>query len=150
MDSTGLNALRLLVVIYVERENPIRTYFYLMKNFMLVMTVAVATVLFAGCQKEEAQAARPTLQPKSPTIADLGVVEVSDGVEVRRDLSDGKVCVIMPKVLADGSVEMVISVSDPKLPKVRPSSMKVTTLSDQPVQISNGAFAFTLTARVKK
>jgi RNA polymerase sigma factor (sigma-70 family) len=38
------------------------------------------------------------LPPTDPKVTDLGVVEISDGTQIRRDLGGGKACIITPTV----------------------------------------------------
>jgi hypothetical protein len=62
-----------------------------MKYHTPIITAALLTSLFTGCSKHSPAAT-------SPKITDLGVIEISDGTQIRRDLGGGKACVITPTV----------------------------------------------------
>ena len=57
-----------------------------------LIAAALLASLFTGCSKHSPAAAT------DPEITDLGVVEFSDGTQIRRDLGGGKACVITPTV----------------------------------------------------
>ena len=63
-----------------------------MKYHTSLITAALLVSLFTGCSKHSPSAA---IDPK---VTDLGVVEISDGTPIRRDLGGGKACVITPTV----------------------------------------------------
>jgi hypothetical protein len=67
---------------------------------------------------------------------DLGVVEVSDGVQIQRDLGGGRVCTIMPAIQKDGSVLMSLKLtqdgrllSSPRI-QTEPDRRVVMTIGD--------------------
>jgi|ERR1035437_1338800 hypothetical protein len=76
-----------------------------MKDRTSLIILASLTLALAGCSKHS-----------SATTAkqndwDLGVVEVSDGVQIQRDLGRGRVCTIMPAFQKDGSVLMSLKLT---------------------------------------
>ena len=56
---------------------------------------ALLTLLFTACSKHP-----PTIA--SPKLADLGVVEMSDGLPIYHDLGGGKTCIITPTIITNG------------------------------------------------
>jgi hypothetical protein len=76
-----------------------------MKNRTSLLILASLTLALAGCSKHS-----------SATTAkqndwNLGVIEVSDGVQLQRDLGGGRVCTIMPAIQKDGSVLMSLKLT---------------------------------------
>ena len=63
-----------------------------MKYNTPLITAALLALLFTGCSKHSPSAAT------DPKLIDLGVVEISDGTQIRRDLGGGKACIITPTV----------------------------------------------------
>lgn len=72
---------------------------------MKIHLTLIAVGLFAfgviGCSK----------QPQGKSVAalktyDLGVVDVSDGIQTTNDLGDGRVCVITPAFQKDGGIKL--------------------------------------------
>ena|ERR1035437_722267 len=66
-----------------------------MKNRTLFIIVALLTSMLAGCSKHS---------PPAPKVADLGVVEVTDGGTNRVTASDGKVFIVRSIILKDQKV----------------------------------------------
>ena len=62
-----------------------------------ILLSAVCCFLSAGCFSKPC----PTAPPK-PKLTNLGVVEMSDGLPVFRDLGGDKACVITPTVISNG------------------------------------------------
>jgi hypothetical protein len=60
-----------------------------------IAILALLTLLFTACSKHSPTAA-------SPKLTDLGVVEMSDGSPIHRDLGSGKTCIITPTVITNG------------------------------------------------
>jgi hypothetical protein len=73
----------------------VRRHSRVMKYRISQIFAALLIFLFIGCSKH------------SPVVADLGVVEISDGVPIRHDLGGGKTCVIIPTVITNGSARFV-------------------------------------------
>ena len=85
-------------------------------------------------------------------IPDLGVVEVSDGIQSRHDLGGGRVCIIMPTILKDGSILLSMRIEESGELRASP---RVQTKNDMPVSISIGEaggeeIGVALTPRLKK
>ena len=66
-----------------------------MKYHTPLITAALLASLITGCSKHS---------PAAVKVTDLGVVEVSDGETSRRDLGDGRVCIINSTILKDPKV----------------------------------------------
>jgi hypothetical protein len=66
-----------------------------MKNRTSLIVAALLTLLVAGCSKHS---------PPAPKVADLGVVEVTDGGTNRITSSDGKVFIVRSMILRDQKV----------------------------------------------
>ena len=74
-----------------------------------LITAALLGLLITGCSKHS-----PAATPSK--VTDLGVVEVSSGIPIRRDLGDGKACVITPTIITNGSarfVKMTMTIEQP-------------------------------------
>jgi len=56
---------------------------------------ALLTLLFTACSKHS-----PTTA--SPELTDLGLIEMSDGLPIYRDLGGGKACIITPTIITNG------------------------------------------------
>ena len=66
-----------------------------MKYQIPLITVGLLALLLLGCSKHSPRAA-------SPKLTDLGVVEMSDGLPIHRDLGGDKACIITPTILTNG------------------------------------------------
>ena len=60
-----------------------------------IAIIALLTLLLTACSKHPPTAA-------SPKLTDFGVVEMSDGLPIQRNLGGGRSCVITPTVLTNG------------------------------------------------
>jgi len=104
--------------------------------------VVLASLAFAlvGCSKHTAatKAAQNTWN--------VGVVEVSDGVQIQRDLSGGRVCTIIPAVQKDGSVLMNLTLTQngKLLTKAR-----IQTGSDREAVMTVGDISIDVTPHIK-
>ena len=107
-----------------------------MKNRTPLIILASLTLALAGCSKHS-----------SATTAkqndwDLGVVDVSDGVQIQRDLGGGRVCTIMPTFQKDSSVLMSLKLTqDGRLL----ASPRIQTGSDRPVVMTIGDISIDVT-----
>jgi hypothetical protein len=113
-----------------------------MTNKTSLLTIALMASLFTGCSKQTPmESASP-----NPKVAQLGVVEVSDGKTSRHDLGNGRICTITPTVLPGGMValEMVIEESGKKL--VLPM---VSTMAGRALQSSVDGIGVQLTPQIK-
>jgi hypothetical protein len=68
-----------------------------MKSRLPLITVGLLASLISGCSSKPC----PTAPPQ-PKFTNLGVVEMSDGLPVYRDLGGDKACVITPTVISNG------------------------------------------------
>jgi hypothetical protein len=107
-----------------------------MKNRTSLIILASLTLVLAGCSKHS-----------SATVAkqnnwDLGVIEISDGIQIQRDLGGGRVCTIMPAIQKDGSVLMSLKLTqDGKLltsPRIQTGSDRraVMTIGDISIDVT--------------
>jgi len=55
---------------------------------------------------------------------DLGTIELTDGVPLTVNLSQGKTCTLTPKVLPDGNLQLSMAIEEPD-----PQNGATTTLS---------------------
>ena len=118
-----------------------------MKYRTSLIALTLLALTFAGCSKHSADAARPATALAYPKDHDLGVVEVSDGIQSRHDLGGGRVCIITPAIQKDGSVFLSMSVEESGMVLASP---RAQTESDVPVAISIGDISFGLTPHIKK
>jgi hypothetical protein len=129
-----------------------------MKNSTPLIIAALIVSLFTGCSKQSppaepvTPAARPApAAPSNLIAAQLGVVEVSDGMPSRHDIGGGRVCIIKPTILKDGSVRMAISFAETNASGDKyVSSLQVETLPDEAVSMANGVISVSLTPHIKK
>ena len=112
-----------------------------MKNRISLIALALLALAFAGCSKHS-----PAAAVTHPKVYDLGVVEVSDGIQSRHDLGGGRVCIITPAIQKDGSVLLSMSVEESGNVLASP---RAQTRSDMPVQISVGDIGIGLTPHIK-
>ena len=101
-----------------------------MKNHTSLIILALLTLALDGCSKHSSATAA------KQNDWDLGVVEVSDGVQIQRDLGGGRVCTIMPAIQKDGSVLMSFKLtqdgrllSSPRI-QTEPDRRVVMTIGD--------------------
>lgn len=110
---------------------------------MSFITLALLLCLLAGCSKHSSSSA-------DPSVLDLGIVEISDGVPIRHVLNDGRVCVINPTLAKDGNVNLSITVLETNSAGIRTRSvLNVETLPDRAVKIAGEDCVIGLTPHVK-
>jgi len=101
-----------------------------MGNRSSLLALTLLALAFAGCSRHS-----PNAAAARPQTYDLGVVEVSDGIQSRHDLGAGRVCQINPAIQKDGSVLLSMSLEESgKLVQ----SFRAQTKSDKPVWMSMG------------
>jgi hypothetical protein len=113
-----------------------------MKRHLLSIAIALFAFGLLGCSKQ------PQHKAEAPSKAyNLGVVEVSDGVQTTHDLGDGRVCVITPALQKDGSMMLNMSLEESGnvLEKFRAQFDKHTTGFTMRV----GDFSIAMNPRVK-
>jgi hypothetical protein len=113
-----------------------------MKIHLTLIAVALFAFGLIGCSK----------QPQSKAVTalksyDLGVVDVSDGIQTTKDLGDGRVCVITPALQKDGSMilNMTLEESGKVLEKFRTQFDKHTS----GFTMSVGHFSIAMNPRIK-
>lgn len=118
-----------------------------MKYRTPLIALALLALAVAGCSKHSPDAA---VAP--PKVQDFGVVEVSDGVIIHRDLGDGRVCSIKPTVNKDGSVLLAMTIEVIKWPDTNQilAKMKVVTFPDRAVEFTDHGFGIGLTPHIKQ
>jgi hypothetical protein len=94
--------LRFCFILFILSPPPltrsVRRHSRFMKTRTSLIIVALLPTLIAGCSKHS-----PTATPSSPKVADLGVVEVSDG-GTNRVTRDGRTFVVRSFILKDQKV----------------------------------------------
>jgi hypothetical protein len=110
------------------------------KYTSLLVVLASLTMALVGCFKPSPDAAA------RPKFCDLGVVEVSDGIQSRHDLGGGRVCVIAPTIQKDGIILLSMRIEESgKLLQ----TLKAKTRSDMAFQMSVGDIGVGLTPHIK-
>ena len=111
-----------------------------MKHRTSLIALTLLVLAFAGCSKHSPDAAARS------KVYDLGVVEVSDGIQSRHDLGGGRVCIITPAIQKDGSVLLSMRVEESgKLLQL----MRAQTRSDMPFQMSVGDLSIGMKPHIK-
>jgi Flp pilus assembly secretin CpaC len=126
---------------------------------IITTSATILVALFAaGCSKSPSE---PTAQatnvrqvsslPADMPKRDLGEVELTAQNQKRVSLGDGKACVITPTVLADGNLQMDLSIErtgdDGKIQRLAQS--RLTARPGQQCAISVGDTMVSLTPRLK-
>src|ERR1035438_4183272 len=114
-----------------------------MKNYTSLVVLASFTLALAGCSKHSSDAAAA-----NPKDLNLGIIEISDGIQSRHDLGDGKICIVTPTVQKDGSVVLAVQYeeSGKLLASPRP---RVQTVFGRPASFFDGNIIFELTPHIK-
>lgn len=86
--------------------------FRFMKHHILSIMVMVVVSMFSGCSRHSPYAKAPidvktTTDTTALKVTDLGVVDVSGDKPIRRDLGDGRACVITPTVITKGGARFI-------------------------------------------
>ncbi len=111
-----------------------------MKNRTSLIILASLILALAGCSKHSSDTTA------NQNILDLGVVEVSDGVQIQRDLGGGRVCSITPAIQKDGSVLLSLKImQDGKLL----ASPRIQTSSDRAAVMTIGDIRIGVTPHIK-
>lgn len=112
-----------------------------MKIYTFFSVFAAITLTLTGCSRH------PSATAAHPGVSDLGVVEVSDGVQIQRDLGGGRTCTIMPTVQKDGAVLLNFKImQDGKLL----ASPKIQTAPDRAAVITIGDIGIGVTPHIKQ
>lgn len=111
-----------------------------MKTYTSLIVFALLSLALTSCSKHSSGTAA------NPNDWDLGVVEVSDGVQIQRDLGGGRACTIMPAIQKDGSVLMNLKImQDGRLL----ASPRIQTGSDRPAVMTIGDISIDVTPHIK-
>jgi hypothetical protein len=113
-----------------------------MKNRTSLIALISLALAFAGCSKRS-----PDAGVAHPKVQDLGVVEVSDGIQTRHDIGGGRVCIITPTIQKDGSILLSMRIEEGG--KVL-ASPRAQTKTDMPVHFSVGDIGVGLTPHIKQ
>jgi hypothetical protein len=111
-----------------------------MKYHTPLIFAALLALLFTGCSKH-------------PTVANLGVVEISDGIPTYQDLGGTRACVITPTVLKSNMVRLAITIQATNSAGVvqTVATTSVDIEAGKPRQISIGDnFDIRLTPQIKQ
>jgi hypothetical protein len=103
-----------------------------------IMSVAM---LFTGCSKHSAGAVA-----SHPKVQNLGVVEVSDGIQSQHGLGGGRICIVTPTMLKDGNVLLDLRIEEAGNLLSAP---RIITKPDQAVEISVGDIGVGFTPHIK-
>jgi hypothetical protein len=112
-----------------------------MRSRTLLLGMALAASLLAGCSKHSAQ------ESGTPKLVDLGTVELSPGQPSRHDLGGGAVCVLTAQPLGAGTLELfaVLEKSGRQVATTR----RAPTQADVPLDIAFGEIHVGLTPHMK-
>ena len=113
-----------------------------MKNRTSLIAVTLLALVVAGCSKHS-----PDTAGAHPKVQDLGVVEVSNGIQTRHDLGGGRVCIVTPAIQKDGSVLVAMSIEQDGKVLAKPRAL---TGSGVPFNISVGDIGIGMTPVIKK
>jgi len=127
-----------------------------MKNHASLIVAALLTLLVAGCSKHS---------PPAPKVADLGVVEVTDGGTNRVTFSDGRVFVVRSMILKDqkatvGGKETILKgtnivlmisqeQTDPHGVSHLTQEQNIGATPGQTVGVSDGVTSISITPKIK-
>ena len=112
-----------------------------MKYRTSLIALALFALAFTSCSKHSPDAAA------SQKVYDLGVVEVSDGIQSRHDLGGGRVCIITPAIQKDGSVLLSMRIEESgKLLQ----QMRAHTGADMAFQMSVGDLSIGMKPHIKQ
>jgi hypothetical protein len=107
---------------------------------MLLLGVALAVSLVAGCSKHSSDAG-------TPQSVNLGTVELSPGQPSRNELGGGNVCVITGTPLGADNLELIVVLE--KSGRKLASTRRAPTPADRPLQVSLGSIQIELIPHMK-
>lgn len=110
-----------------------------MRYYTSLLALALA---LAGCSKPPQNATSV-----STKFLDLGVVEISDGVQSRHDIGGGKVCIVTPSIQKDSTIILSMSIEESGKVLLKP---RVQTGSGVPFQIAIGDLGIGMTPVIKQ
>src|SRR5512145_1723070 len=114
-----------------------------MKNRVFPVIGALLVGLFVGCSEHTADPAAV-----NSGVTDFGVVQVSDGTPIHRDLGGGRACVITPTVQTNGGVALDFGFekSGKLLESPKP---RILAIADRPVFFSFDGATYQLTPHLQ-
>jgi hypothetical protein len=113
-----------------------------MKRHAPLIALVLLALTFAGCSKHS-----PNTTATNQKVTNLGIIEVSDGVQSRYDLGGGRVCVITPAIQKDGNILLSMRVEESgKLLQ----QMRAQTRSDIGFQMTVGDISIGMTPHLKQ
>lgn len=115
-----------------------------MNHYTLPVIAALLVSLFTSCSRHSPEAT-------SPKFKDLGVVEISNGTPIHKDLGGGRGCIITPTVYTNGSVRLTITIEETNSAGVvrilaRPTGQN---MAGQEMAVSAGDIGIRLTPKIK-
>ena len=111
-----------------------------MKTRISLVILASLTFALVGCSRHSAAT------KANQNTWDLGVVEVSEGVQIQRDLGGGRVCTILPAIQKDGSVLMNLKLTqNGKLL----TAARIQTGSDREAVMRTGDISIDVTPHIR-
>ena len=113
-----------------------------MKHHPPLIALAALALTFAGCSKPAPAAAAPHFK-----VPNLGVVEVSDGIQSRHDLGGGRICLVTPTVQKDGTLLLALRIEEAGRLLSAPS---VVTKSDRAFEVSAGEVGVGFTPHLRQ
>ena len=121
----------------------VRRHSHFMSYRTPLITAALLVSLLTGCSKHSPAAT-------NPKVTDLGVVEFSDRTPIRHDLDGGKVCVITPTMITNGSTRQVMLATTIEQPdSTKLACPRIVAFAGSPVEIRVGDIDIHLTIGVK-
>lgn len=109
-----------------------------------LIILASLTLAFTGCSKHAATSAAP-----NPGVTDLGIVQVSDGTPVHRDLGGGRACDITPAVQTNGRVALDLRFEESGKLLASPNP-RILAIPNRPALFSFGDTTYELTPHLKQ
>lgn len=113
-----------------------------MKYRTPLIGLTLVAFVFAGCSKHA-----PDTAAIHPKVLNLGVVEVSDGIQSQHDLGGGRVCFVTPTVQKNGSLLLALRIEEAG--KLLAAS-RVITKSDRAFEVSVGDIGVGFTPHIKQ
>jgi hypothetical protein len=103
-----------------------------MKKYISLVALTSFTLAFSGCSKHSSDSVAANTKDLN-----LGVIEVSDGIESRHDLGDGRVCIVTPTIQKDSVVVLEVRFEESGKLLASPKP-RVQTISGRPAIFFDG------------
>lgn len=114
-----------------------------MKIHRQLIILASLTLAFTGSSEDTA-----TSLAANHGTTNLGIVQVSDGIPIHRDLGGGKACVITPTVQTNGRVALDLRFEESGKLLASPKP-RILAIPDRPIFFTLGDTTFELTPHLK-